>query len=220
MKAIIKYSRHGAAKYISHLDMQRTFGRAVRRARIDAEYSHGFNPHIVMSFASPLSVGYATDGDYLELSLASEMPPEELKEAFNSVFPEEIRILHVHMAKDNKKLMAHNHSALYELNFHFENGGEYVKIKDAVIALTAPGHYMARDRKGREIDIRPLILKADTNGKVVSLLLKNANDGALNPAVAANALRLEMDAAEMDCDICRKECYAIVNGEVMPFSEI
>ena len=48
-----------------------------------------------MSFASPLSVGYATDGDYLELSLASEMPPEELKEAFNSVFPEEIRILHV-----------------------------------------------------------------------------------------------------------------------------
>ena len=58
-------------------------------------------------------------------------------------------------------------------------GKEEMCIRDR----TAPGHYMARDRKGREIDIRPLILKADTNGKVVSLLLKNANDGALNRCV-------------------------------------
>ena len=38
MKAIIKYSRHGAAKYISHLDMQRTFGRAVQMCIRDSVY--------------------------------------------------------------------------------------------------------------------------------------------------------------------------------------
>jgi radical SAM-linked protein len=51
--------------------MQRAFGRALRRADIDVEYSKGFNPHIIMSFASPLSVGYATEADYLELSVNS-----------------------------------------------------------------------------------------------------------------------------------------------------
>ncbi len=219
MKAIIKYSRHGAASYISHLDMQRAFGRAVRRAQIDAEYSQGFNPHIVMSFASPLSVGYATNGDYLELSLASEQSAQGIKDALNRVFPPEIRILDVHMAADNKKLMARNHSAQYRLNFYFENTGDCVRIKETLEEICAADSFVTRDRRGKEIDIRPLILDAGMKDGEVSLLLKNASDGALNPAVMVSAL-LEKSEVSASCDICREECYAMENGSIIPFSKI
>lgn len=220
-KIIIKYSRDGAAKYISHLDMQRTFGRAIRRAQLPAEYSQGFNPHIVMSFASPLSVGYATKGDYLELNLESRVDACRVKDALNAVMPRDIRILDVHEAGIHaKKLMAQNYSARYLIYFHFENEEEYDKIITAARKLMASETYMATDRRGRELDIRPLILEMEPAEKnAVCVLLKNASDGALNPAVVAMALCSAGDVAA-EYDICREDCFALENGEMKPFGII
>lgn len=218
MKLIIKYSRHGAAKYISHLDMQRAFGRAVRRAGIPAEYSQGFNPHIVMSFASPLSVGYETDGDYFELALTQEAEPGKVKDALNAVLPRDLRVLDIHAAEGSKKLMAQNESAAYRLKFHFKNGMDCGKIRDAAEKMDAAPNYMAKDRKGRELDIRPLILEIGMDQNEVMLLLKNASDGALNPAVVANALLLEA-GLDAEYSVCRTECYTIANGKRIPFQE-
>ncbi len=220
-KIIVKYSRHGAAKYISHLDMQRTFGRAVRRAQLPAEYSQGFNPHIVMSFASPLSVGYATNGDYLEIGLTSPVEEKRVREELDAVMPRDIRILDVHMAGEGaKKLMAQNYSACYFIHFHFENEQDCDKIKNAVHELMGAKAYPAVDRRGKEIDLRPLVLDMETSdGKSISMHLKNASDGALNPAVVATAL---MAAAGISAgyDICREDCFARKDGEIKPFSII
>ncbi len=218
MKAIIKYSRHGAVKYISHLDMQRAFGRAVRRANLPAEYSHGFNPHIVMSFAAPLSVGYETEGDYLELSLAQDMRPEEVKRALNAVLPTELRVLHVHAVSGTKKLMAQSESAAYRVKFHFQNDEDCGKIKEAAERLCAAERYIARDRKNRELDIRPLLLEAEVQEDEVRLLLKNASGAALNPAVVAEAL-LQEAGLQAGWSVCRTECYTMENGKRIPFYE-
>lgn len=216
MKLVIKYSRHGAAKYISHLDMQRAFGRAVRRADLPAEYSHGFNPHIVMSFASPLSVGYETEGDYLELSLVQQVEPATVMERLNAVLPPQIRILHVHAVNGSKKLMAQNESASYTVKFHFKNEIECDKIKAAVKRLLEEKHYIARDRKEREIDIRPLILEMEIERDKANMLLKNASGASLNPAVVSEALMRGTDV-QVQYTICRTECYTMENGNRIPF---
>lgn len=218
-KVIIKYSRHGAAKYISHLDMQRAFGRAVRRAQLPAEYSQGFNPHIIMSFASPLSVGYATNGDYLEVGLTEPVDTQEAKAALNAVMPRDIRILDVRDAGEHaKKLMAQNYSACYFIHFHFENEQDCDKIKAAVRDFMEKDVWPAVDRRGKQLNIRPLVLDMATeDGRRVSALLKNASDGALNPAVLAKALLLAADAGA-EYDICREDCFALKDGEMKPFS--
>ena len=41
MKAIICFKKYGAASYISHLDLQRTVDRALRRSGVDVVYSEG-----------------------------------------------------------------------------------------------------------------------------------------------------------------------------------
>ena len=61
---VLKYSRGEEVKYISHLDFVRMFHRAVRRAGLPMSYSHGFNPHPVMTVAMPLSVGVTSDVQY------------------------------------------------------------------------------------------------------------------------------------------------------------
>lgn len=219
MKLIIKYSRHGSVRYTSHLDMQRAFGRAVRRAGIEAEYSQGYNPHLVMSFASPLSVGYETQGDYLELSVADGTDPHKAMDSLNAVLPEELRIQHVHEGTSNKKLMAQNESASYRIKIHFKNEQEYDKINNTVKTICASVSWPAKDRRGREVDIRPLILEAEQKDDALVVLLKNGSDGALNPAVVAMAV-LEEAGLSLDYDICRLECYAKIDGKRVPFSDI
>ena len=54
------FSKTGRAKYISHLDLMRTFQRAFARAGIAIKHTEGFNPHPFVSIALPLSVGYSS----------------------------------------------------------------------------------------------------------------------------------------------------------------
>ena len=71
MKVRIQFSKHGAMKFLGHLDIMRYFQKAIRRAGIDIAYTGGFSPHPVMSFASPLGVGLESDGEYMEIEVRS-----------------------------------------------------------------------------------------------------------------------------------------------------
>ena len=55
MKVRIKFEKTGVLKFIGHLDIMRCFQKALRRADIRVTLSAGFNPHMIMSFASPLA---------------------------------------------------------------------------------------------------------------------------------------------------------------------
>ena len=68
MKIRVKFSKHGAMKFIGHLDIMRYFQKAIRRAEIPIVFTEGFSPHMVMSFASPLGVGIESEGEYISRS--------------------------------------------------------------------------------------------------------------------------------------------------------
>ncbi len=54
MMVRVKFARYGPLRFTGHLDVLRFFQKAIRRAGLDVVYTHGFNPHQVMSFAAPL----------------------------------------------------------------------------------------------------------------------------------------------------------------------
>lgn len=51
------FTKTGEASYISLLDLQRVMQRALKRSGLPVWYTLGFNPHIYMTFAAPLSLG-------------------------------------------------------------------------------------------------------------------------------------------------------------------
>ncbi len=71
MKIRIRFVKKGSMQYIGHLDLMRYFQKLFRRSGFDVSYSKGFNPHQLMSFASPLGLGITTVADYLDVSLES-----------------------------------------------------------------------------------------------------------------------------------------------------
>ena len=72
------FSKTGRAKYISHLDLMRTFQRAFTRAGIEIKHTQGFHKHPFVSIALPLSVGYSSQCEILEFGLVGGATAEEL----------------------------------------------------------------------------------------------------------------------------------------------
>ena len=84
----IKFKKDSTVRFISHLDMMKAFQRAVRRAGLDAEYSHGFNPQMQMVFGAPLSLGFTSEAEYADFSFTRDYEPAEVKSKLNDTLPE------------------------------------------------------------------------------------------------------------------------------------
>lgn len=95
MKIRIKFSKTGPVKFIGHLDVMHYFQKAIKRAGIDIAYSAGFSPHQIMSFASPLSVGHESCGEYFDIESNSITGEEDIKECLNRTMVQGFEILDV-----------------------------------------------------------------------------------------------------------------------------
>ena len=78
------YKKSGLAIYTSHLDMNRCFTRAVRRARIPLWYTEGFNPHPYMTFLLPLPLGQTGLREPSDLRIEGEITDEEILSRMNA----------------------------------------------------------------------------------------------------------------------------------------
>ena len=84
------FSKTGRARYISHLDLMRTFQRAFYRAGIEIKHTEGFNKHPFVSIALPLSVGFSSQCEILEFGLVGGVTMDELPQRLTAVMPEGI----------------------------------------------------------------------------------------------------------------------------------
>lgn len=91
----IWYKKYGSAIYISHLDINRCFIRAVRMAGIPLWYTEGFNPHPYLNFLLPLPLGETGLKEPVDIRPEIEITYSEIKEKLNSVLPEGIEIVDV-----------------------------------------------------------------------------------------------------------------------------
>ncbi len=89
----IRFAKLGQLKFIGHLDLLRVFQRLYRRAAIPLSYSQGFNPHPLLSFASPLGLGVTSEDEYADIALDAEMDNEEIIVRMNRQAPEGLTVL-------------------------------------------------------------------------------------------------------------------------------
>ena len=103
MKARIKFSKSGTMKFIGHLDVMRYFQKVFRRSEVAVEYSKGFSPHQLISFAAPLGVGLTSDGEYLDMQLSSCDSSEDMIKRINKAMVEGIRVTQFRILSDDSK---------------------------------------------------------------------------------------------------------------------
>jgi radical SAM-linked protein len=84
---LVVFEKRESLRHIGHLDLMRAMQRILRRTGLPAAYSQGFNPHMLVNFAAPLSVGASGLREIMDVALASEVPEEDFLSKLNAALP-------------------------------------------------------------------------------------------------------------------------------------
>ena len=186
MKNRILFEKTGMAKYISHLDLMRTFQRAFFRADIPIKHTEGFNPHAFVSIVLPLSVGYSSECEILEFGLLDGVSMDQVPERLNAALPEGIVVHSCYPAQRPIKELTHLN---YIITFDYEFGAPFGAETALKEMLGRESHVVKKKSKKAkagftEVDISALIKSWNVDGRrdtiVVDIVAAAQNPG-LNP---------------------------------------
>ncbi|MEF9879478.1 MAG: TIGR03936 family radical SAM-associated protein [Clostridia bacterium] len=162
MRMIVIFEKGTELRYIGHLDLMRLMQRALRRSGLPIQYSNGFNPHIRLSFAAPLSVGVVGLRELMEVPLIEAVAPDAFITAMNQVLPSCLQIKACKpMQEDTQTLMALVGGSRYTIRFgHGANEDAAIQKFDAFMSL--PEYMATRKTKSGEnpCDIRAFVKSA------------------------------------------------------------
>ena len=195
MRMIAEFEKMGRMSWFSHLDLQNTMQRALRRAQMPVAYSQGFNPHVLTSFATALSVGCQSRGEVMEVEMAGEISPEEFVEKLNACLPDGLKVRRCAPVPDSAPaLMAKVAEAGYDIT------APNADLTQAVEAFLKAEEVMVEKRsktKTRLVNIRPMVHEItcafDGKDSRLSMVLEQTNANALKVELVMQALAPEQE---------------------------
>ncbi len=195
MRMIAEFEKMGRMSWFSHLDLQNTMQRALRRAQLPVAYSQGFNPHVLTSFATALSVGCQSRGELMEVEMAGEISPEEFAEKLNACLPDGLKVRRCAPVPDSAPaLMAKVAEAGYDIT------APNADLTQAVEAFLKAEEVMVEKRsktKTRLVNIRPMVHEItcafDGKDSRLSMVLEQTNANALKVELVMQALAPEQE---------------------------
>ena len=190
------FEKTGRARYISHLDLMRTFQRAFLRADIPIKHTEGFNPHPFISIALPLSLGFSSACEILEFGLLEGTNHADVPAKLNAVLPEGVVVRACYPGERSLKEL----TAL-EYVIHLEMDSDPQGLIAAWIAAVSRESWVIekKSKKAKSgtttLDIAPLIkgfdfTEVENCGIELTCTVAAQNPG-LNPNVMVSALTEE-----------------------------
>ena len=228
VRYVIKFTKESEIKFISHLDLMRTLQRVIRRANLPMEYSKGFNPHMAMSIAQPLSVGVYSDAEYMDIVLVEELNEEEIINRLNAKTASGIKFLTakkvvtkegekkvpqtmalVDAARFTVKILCEDAKVVEEKMKELENKPEWTTIK--------------KSKKGeKEVNLRTMIKEMkywiNDDELVLNILISSGSREHLSPDLVASYIKSNIDEIVEDAfiDIKREEMYVLKDDKYVP----
>ncbi|HWR05667.1 TIGR03936 family radical SAM-associated protein [Sporomusa sp.] len=193
-KLRLKITKGNEIRYVSHLDFAGTIERVVRRARLPAAYSEGFNPHMKMAFASALAVGVTSDAEYLDLELTEELEIASIETRMRAQLPAGIELKSArYMHTPGPALMAVVNLATYDIIIPLAPAATLDTVMASINNFNSEIEivYIKETPKGRrEIDIKEYlaapvtaVLASDNQALLsISLSIKITPTGSVKPA--------------------------------------
>ena len=207
----IRYSKEGAARFISHLDMVRTFERVVRRASLPVSLSEGFNPHPKFGFGFPLPVGMAGQSEYVDLMLDSAMDPDQIVSSLERAMPPGLRVTGACLVEEEKSaLMAQVERSVYQVRAAREElpkGVETLRkcLEDMMGMQEITISRRKKDGRNVIFDIRPGLLafsvREDEAAVVIEMELMTSSSLNVRPEEVIEAVRGHCGLLNNDCHL-------------------
>lgn len=228
VRYLIKFTKEADIKFVAHLDLMRTIQRVIRRSELPVDYSKGFNPHMSLSIAQPLSVGVYSEGEYMDVVLKEEVDPKEIVERLNKSSASGVRFLDavkIEVIPNVKKLpqaMALIDAARYTIKMHYK---DITNFEEEMKSLLSREDWVMtkRSKKGvREVDIKPLVheikywVKEDE--VILNVLISSGSREHLAPDLLVKLIQENTTNCDEEAfvEIKREEMYFMKEDKLVP----
>ena len=192
MRMLGVFEKSERVRHIGHLDIQRAVQRGLRRSGLPVAYSNGFNPHILVSFASALSTGACGLREIMDVKMAEDVSEDEFLTRMNTAMPPEMRLLSARRVEDSHPaLMASLRAGKYEILIR--------NPEQAELLIAAVGPMMAQQeiqvpRKTKSgiktVDMKPLIYTLRGEGQKLYATVMLTEKESCKPAMILEGLKL------------------------------
>jgi radical SAM-linked protein len=165
--------------------------RALRRASIPIWFTQGFNPHPYIFFALPLSLGFESECEYMDLRLEEDMSFEDVKLKFTKQMPEGVEIINVY--EPTAKITEIGFSQ-YTITLEYVKADEdeLKKILDAIKQLPNITITKKTKKSMKDIDIKEYFISAEIevsgSSLVITAILPSGNRETINPICFSEAI--------------------------------
>ena len=206
------YEKFGSMKFISHLDMNRFMIRMVRVSKIPVWYSEGFNPHPYITFALPLSLGFDSSYEVMDIRLDDDTySNEEVFNSLSSVMPPDIKIFKV-----SNPVMKAGEIASAEFVITFDE--IYKNLTEKFNDFLAADKEILVEKKSKKgklntIDISHMIYSYKLQDNELKLNLAAGGSDNLNPKLLLEAFSKEYNTTLPNYSIKRIMIYTKENKQ-------
>ncbi|MBR6028050.1 MAG: TIGR03936 family radical SAM-associated protein [Clostridia bacterium] len=184
------FEKSERVRHIGHLDIMRTVGRALRRTGLPLSYSKGFSPHVLLTFASALSVGAVGRRELMDVTLDEDVTPEAFLAALNAALPPEMQASEARpLPEKHPALMAMVQGAEYELRLMDAEAAD--AFRAALPGFLAQAEIITprKTKSGvKDCDIRPLIHRLSMEGDALVATLALTERESCKPDMLLTAL--------------------------------
>ena len=198
------FSKTGEASYISLLDLQRVMGRSIKRSGVPAWYTKGFNPHVYLSFACPLSLGQESLVESFEFKTEAEpLDFEGWKNALNAVMPAGIHVFKVCLVEKKAEEIGFSR---YKVSYP---AGKAVEAVEAYNALPEALVEKKSKRGMKTVDLKEYIpsltMERGEETDSFELVLPAGVSFTVNPALLTGYFEKQYGLKGSDAHILRTE---------------
>ncbi|NLM52027.1 MAG: DUF2344 domain-containing protein [Firmicutes bacterium] len=196
MRIWIEFALKEPLRFLSHLDLLRTWQRAVRRAAMPLVYSQGFNPHPKMAFAAPLPVGATSLGEYVDIQFATEITDEKIA-ALQAVLPAGLEILQWRVVPQRAPALMSLVKAA-EWSVKIPNAQGLPERVQKILQATSLPIVRRTKKKVSTIDLRPYLYRLEmTPSGRLEMLLAMGNSGGTKPREVLELLQIPAAEAQL-----------------------
>jgi len=168
--------------------------RALKRSALPVWETEGFNPHIYLTFALPLSLGITGVCESFDIKITDEISNEDISQKLNATLTDDLHVLLV-----AEPVYKHTEIAKAEYEIVFPEPQKFREFlsRDEIIITK-------KTKRGEgQIDIKPHIELRETTSDKVTLVLPAGGELNVNPISVISAF----GAGLQDTAITRTAIY-------------
>lgn len=224
-----KFTKCQNSKYISHLDLMRLFQRAFRRAGLHLKHTEGFHPQPKLAFATALSLGISSEGEYMDIEVEEEISIEDFIRDINLVLPEGVRVLEADYRTEKDSIASLIRWGSYIIEVTLENEMSLEELEEEIEKFLSLDEIIITKKKKKkrrkvmvEENIRDMIKNLDIllyedNKVTFKTTIVTGSFGNLKPELMLGALEkyTEIRIEEYATKIHRVDLFIELDEEVV-----